>query len=156
MPSARFVAATLAPNAEEVFAHLVTIEHASFPAPLRWCTSGADLTSNGRLFTAKAMKVVLPGESADRGGRTGRLTIDNVERANIAMLRQATSFPIVTIEVVLRAFPDDIELSWLGLEWRTQRPNVGVIEAEIAPRDDGVETFPFQRFSPHRCPGLYR
>lgn len=160
MPSARFLAAVLEPNSAECAVHLITITHEAFGEPLRWCEGGADIVSNAFgeepvTFKAIAMQVAPPGDSADAGGRRGRLTVDNTGLDIIGTLRQATSFPDARLDVVLAAYPDDIEMTWLGLEVVTSRPNGSVIEMEVAQREDGVEVFPYQGFTPHRTPGLY-
>jgi len=155
MPSARFIAAALAQETAECAVFLVTIEHAAFPAPVRWCTGGEDVNSNGREFVATAMKVTPPGDAPDANGRRGRITVDNTDPENIARLRTATSFPSVTIEVVLADWPHDIELSWPDLELVAQRPHGQAIELEAAYREDNGEMFPYQGFTPHRFPALY-
>jgi hypothetical protein len=105
MPSARFIAAALSPNSAECAVYLVTVDHADFPAPLRWCTGGEDVVSNGVTFTAVPMKVALPGEGADPGARRGRISVDNIDREIIGRLRTASSKPDAKIEIVLSAIP---------------------------------------------------
>lgn len=155
MPSARFTNAALAQESAEQLVFLVTIEHAAFPETLRWCTGGADITSNGNLFEARASKVIPPGDSAETGGRRGRIMLDNTTPDAIGMLRLATSRPAVTIEAVLAAYPDDVEFSWPYLEITGQRPNAQAIELDVAERDDSNETFPYQAFTPRRFRGLF-
>lgn len=155
MPSARFIEAVLAPNTAECPIELVTLTHASFPAPLRFCTGGGDVTSLTRLFKGRAMQIQLPGESADAGGRRGRLVIDDTPRDVIAALRLAATKPTCLLEVALKAYPDDIELSWPGLEVLQVSPAGQDVEIIVGLRDDSQETFPVQSYSPHRCPGLF-
>src|SRR5690606_24313108 len=111
-----FIAAALAQNSADLPVFLVTIEHADFAAPIRWCSGGADIVSNGRPFDGRAMKVTPPGDAGDRNGRRGRISVDNTTTDAIGKLRTATSRPDVTIEIVLAAYPDDIEFSWVGLK----------------------------------------
>lgn len=155
MPSARFIEAVLEPDSPDCAVTLVTLTHASFAAPLRFCTGGEDLTSNGLLFKGRAMDVSLPGESADRGARRGRLRIDDVSRDLIGPLRAAATKPGASIEAVLAGFPDDIEISWPGLSVEAARMQGDTVELDLALRDDSIETWPVQAFTPFRCPGLF-
>lgn len=155
MPSARFIAAIAAQETSERPVTLVTIDHASFDAPIRLASGGVDVTCDGLLYTARAMKVSLPGEGPEPSARRGRLQIDNVDPAIVAQLRAASSKPSVELRLVLGAWPDDVELEWLGLRIETQRPLVDTIDVELAPRDDSTETWPVQAYTPFRCPGLF-
>lgn len=164
MPSPRFIQAVTSQNSGECDVLLVTIEHASFPEPLRYCTGGANIVSTvldgegepvARTFTARAMKIAAPGDSADRNGRRGRITIDNVEPDAIGRLRTAPSQPDVTVELILASYPDDIEMAWRGLKLLDQRPNGSAIELDIGPRDDSVHAFPYQAYTPNRTEGLF-
>lgn len=155
MPSPAFIAAITGQNTAEAVVHLVTIEHADFVAPLRYCTGGEDIVSNGATFTARAMKVQTPGEG-EPGARRARILIDNIEQDAVASLRSVqTGRPSVTIETILASDPDLIELSYPALELRAFSPSGDSIDIEIAPRDDSEEEFPVQTFSPMRTPGLH-
>lgn len=155
MPSARFTAAALAQESAECPVFLVTIEHADFPEPLRWCTGGADITSNGDLFSAVAMKVMPPGDSPEANARRGRITVDNTTPAAVGMLRLAANGQSVKIEIILAGYPDDIEVSWEDLVVVNQRPNAPAIELELVEREDTGEIFPKQSFNSRRFPALY-
>lgn len=155
MPSERFIRAITAQETPEVPVVLVTITHASFSEPLRWCTGGEDIVSNTIPFTARAMQVALPGEG-DAGARRARIIVDNIEQDAVAELRSVQmGRPQVKLEVILAAYPDDVELTWPGLRVVASRPGVDSIELEITPRDDGEEEWPVQSYSQGRFPGLY-
>lgn len=161
MPSQRFLDAITAQETSECAVVLVTITHASFPAPVRWCTGGADIVQDEggpgeKLFTARAMKVALPGEGADAGARRARIMVDNIEQDAVGLLRSVPSGrPGVLLEVVLAAYPDDVEVSWPGLRMTASRPAAESIEIEISPRDDSEEEWPVQSYSQGRVPGLF-
>lgn len=155
MPSARFVAALTGAQTSEAPVLLVTLTHASWAAPLRFCEGGADLVSNGDTFLARAMSVSLPGESRDQGARRGRLALDDTDRAIVSFVRTAPTKPSALLQVVLAGYPDDVELSWPGLSVVAYAAGVDRLELELALRDDSVEIFPVQSFSPAPCPGLF-
>lgn len=155
MPSSRFVAAFLAPETSECPVVLVTITHASFAGPMRFNDSGADLISNGNLFEGRAQQVALPGEGAEAASRAGRIVIDDTDQLLVAPLRNAGNKPFVRLDVVLAAYPDDIEVSWPGLRVTSMRAVGGQIELDLARRDDSGEIWPYQGFTPHRTPGLF-
>jgi hypothetical protein len=161
MPSERFINAITAQETAELPVVLVTITHADFTAPLQWCTGGADIVQDEggggeKTFTARAMKVALPGEGAEAGSRRARLMVDNIEQDAIAELRSVQlGRPIVLLEVVLADYPDDVEISWPGLQVIAARPQSDAIEIELSPRDDSEEEWPVQSFSQGRVPGLF-
>lgn len=155
MPSARFVEAILSPNSAECIVEMVTIEHDDLTETLRYCTGGVDIVSNERVFKARAMKLAKPGQGRE-GAKRARFTIDNIEQDAVAELRSVTKGrPAVTYEIVLAAYPDDIEEIVTGLQLTAIRPQGETLELEIAPRDDSEEEFPVQSFSPGRTPGLF-
>lgn len=155
MPSPEFIAAIAAQETSESPVMLVTVEHADFPATLRWCTGGEDIVSNGETFSARAMKVTPPGEG-EPGVRRARIVVDNIEQDAVASLRSVQSGrPAVTIEAVLASAPDVIEVSWPGLELVGFSPAGDGIDIDVGPRDDSEEEFPVQTFSPARTPGLF-
>lgn len=161
MPSARFIEAITAQETSEQPVVLVTITHADFAAPIRWCTGGSDIVQDEggpgeETFTARAMKVALPGEGAEAGARRARLIVDNIEQDAIAALRSVgMGRPAVLLEVILADYPDDVEMSWPGLRAVAARPAAESIEIELTPRDDGEEEWPVQSYSQGRVPGLF-
>jgi hypothetical protein len=155
MPSSRFIAALNAQETEDQPVMLVTLTHADFTAPLRFCTGGADVTSRLNLFKARAMQITPPGEGEDAPANA-KLVLDNIEQDAIAALRGVgAGRPDCLIEMVLADFPDDVEVSYSGLEVIAARPQGPAIEADLIPRDDSEEQFPLQSFAPNRTPGLF-
>ncbi|HYD87108.1 MAG TPA: DUF1833 family protein [Vitreimonas sp.] len=156
MPSARFIDAVAAANTDEQPVALVTVTHADFGGPLRWCTGGADIVSRGFIFAARPMTPVPPGESADGRPSAAKLVVDNIEPDAVGAFRSITAGrPSVLIEVVLAATPDTVEQTWPGLQIVASRPAADSIECDIAERDDGEEIWPLQAFTPGSTPGLY-
>lgn len=161
MPSERFIKALTDQDTSDVICTLVTIEHADLATPLRYCTGGIDLVQNEgeldeRVFEARAMKVALPGEGADAAARRARLQLDNTTQDAVAALRSVgRGRPLVMLEVVLQEFPDDVEMSYVGLQVTSMEPQREAFSLDLAPRDDGEEEWPVQTFSPGRTPGLF-
>lgn len=156
MPSPRFLEAMASATTAERAVTLVTITHAEFGGALRWCSGGAELVSQGRTFLARQMDVAPPGESAEGRPASARLVLDNIEPNAVAALRTIQlGRPKVMLEIVLAETPDEIERRWAGLQIVAARPGLAGIECDLAPRDDGEETWPLQSFSPERTPGLF-
>lgn len=154
MPSARFTEAILSPNSSDCIVELLTLTHSAFGV-LRYANGGADIISNGHTFTARGMQVALPGDSGDAGGRRGRASIDDVTRDLIAQLDLSGDEIGLRIDVVLTAYPNDLELSWPGLQIDEYSPGDDAVEITYKTRDDSVETFPLQAYTPSRCRGLF-
>ena len=77
-----------------VWLTLLTIEHASFGATLRYVNDRANVTSGGDVYTAMAFSARLP---ADRDAPPRAvITLDNVDQATIASVRTITTPATVT------------------------------------------------------------
>lgn len=160
MPSARFTDAVTRQESRETPVYLITITHADFTAPKRWCTGGADIVStqggDDLTFIARPLKIAPPGEGNEANSRRARIVIDNIEQDAVAELRSVSAGrPSVLLQVVLADYPDDVEIEWPGLEMTASRPAGDTIECDLTPRDDSEEEFPLQSFSPGRTPGLF-
>lgn len=164
MPSARFIRALAAQETPESPVVLLTLTHAVFPAPVRVADSGRDIISTAAtlligeeteaVFEARAMTPILPGDSADVGARRGRFVIDNTDLTFGARLLTAPNEIDARIDLVLAAYPNDVEWSVLGLRVTAMPFGVNAVELTLSPREDSTEPFPFQSFTRRRTPGL--
>ncbi len=155
MPSVTFTRAVLAQDTGEQAALLVTIAHASLGTPIRVTDAGADIVSGGQTFVAYPFELSLPDDPQDRLFGEAQVKIDNIDPVIAATLRSLTTRPDVTIQLVLVSAPDVIEFAWTGLKLGDPSITAGEVEAALQPRDFGEETFPKQRFTPVRTPGLF-
>lgn len=138
----------------EVFIALLTIDHDDLATPIRICGDAQDTVSRGNVFTAFPFQLTLPGEP-ESGPPTMRIIIDNVERTLVETIRNISTPPEVTIEVVLASAPDTVELSWFNYEMTTVEYNAFTITATLSIRTFDTEPFPGVRYLPSTHPGLF-
>lgn len=100
--------AIYAPETDEVFLLLLTIDEDSLPEPIRVVHNHENITSNGELYVGFFFGIELPEERGDSMSGT-RITIDNVDRQIVDAIRRATGRPELTLEVVLASDPDTVE-----------------------------------------------
>lgn len=166
----RTVSLTLraAGNAEqtgEIPVYLLTVTHASLATPLRLSSDPTErqsvdpllygTTSRGEFYAFLPMSLTLPDDSPDTPPAI-RVTIDNVARTLIPLLRSISTPAQVTVEMVLASAPDDVEATWPEFDLF----NVGYDDAISVTADLGIpsfatEPYPAGTYSPAYFRGLY-
>jgi len=121
-------------NAEatgEAWLLLLTIVHTELAVPIRVVGNNENITSGGELFVAWDFEIVLPGEDPDNPD-TARLSIGNIDPLIIRTLREISSPPSLTIQVVLASAPDTIEIEFAGLVLRNASYDAGTISGDLS------------------------
>lgn len=155
MPSPQFIQAALDQETDEIFVLLVSITAPGLAEPIRVCSGGDNIVSNGEIYAAYPFEIVLPGEQRDQPASGGRIRIDNVDPEIVGKLRALTAAPSAVLKLCLASQPNVIDKSWSRLKLHEPAYDLGQIEVDLKPRDFSEETFPKQRFSPARTPGLF-
>lgn len=138
----------------EVFTVLLTLAHPDLDTPIRVCDGGADVTSRGEHFIAYPFALALPEDEDGRAPRA-RLSIDNVERQIVAAVRNLSTSPFVTIEIIRRAAPDVVEARFEDFRFTNISYDSQVIEGDLTVEDFTAEPYPAACFSPSLFPGLF-
>lgn len=147
-------AALYAPQTEEVFLVLLTIHHADMEGPLRVCNNTVNVTSRGEVYIAYPFELTLPDDEDNRPPRA-RLVIDNVDRQIVQTVRQLTSSPAVTIEIIRAAAPDVVEAQFQDFRFTNISYDSQVVEGDLTVEDFTAEPYPAASFSPSLFPGLF-
>lgn len=126
-----FRAAVYAPETDEVFLVLLTIDEASLAEPIRMVHNHENITSNGELYAASFFEVELPAQRADYIEPV-RLTVGNVDQAMTEAIRLAIGRPAVTLEVVLASDPDTVEAGPFEFELESVEYNALTITGHLA------------------------
>lgn len=147
-------AAIFAPQTEEAFLILLTISHASLPAPLRVCNNAVDITSRGDIYIAFPFELSLPDDGDDRPPRA-RLAIDNVDRQIVQAVRSLDSSPAVLIEIVRAAAPDTVEARFEDFRFTNISYDSNLVEGDLTLEDFTSEPYPAAAFTPGLFPGLF-
>lgn len=151
--SAPAVASQNAENTAEVWLVLVTIDHPALAQPIRVVGNNENITSGGNLFVAYDFNIVLPGEDPDNPA-AAQLDIDNVDRVIVQTLREISSPPSVTIQVVLASSPDLIEIEFAGLVLRNAQYDAMRVTADLA-FDEIISEPVATTLSPDKFPGMF-
>ena len=133
---------------------LLTIDHADLETPIRVVHNGEDIVSRGNTFTATSFEFILPDDSEDKPP-VSRLSICNVDRSIVNMIRSLTSTPTVLAEVVLASTPDVVEASFEDLEFKEVTYDPLIVEGALGYENYLMEPFPADKFTPAIFPGLF-
>lgn len=139
---------------DEVFLILLTIASAEMAVPIRVVNDRANLTSRGNAFIAFPFDLVLPADDGETLSQV-QLRIDNVDREIVAALRQLTTPPDVTMEVVRAAEPDIVEAGPFAMQLVAADYTALVVTGTLAFEDVLNARFPGDDFAPASHPGLF-
>jgi len=152
--SPQATAAVAAPETEQVFLHLLTIE-VSGGGVLRFVDNNQNIMSRGNEFTAAGFTIILP-EQTDNAPRPCRLAIDNTDTAIFQTIKQAVGQDVnVTICVIMAETPDVYERGPLKYILRNVRATKETIEGELCDSVLIDRKFPEGTYSPEDFEGLY-
>lgn len=162
--SANFRSAAFAQDTDEVVVCLLTITHESMAEPIRLCNDPAErlstepltygTTSRGETFLFLPFAFTLPTDRDDTPPRVA-ITLDNVERGIIGLLRSIATPLEVTVEIVLAASPDVVEVQLPAMQMSDITYNVENITANLVVDGLQTEPFPSGQFDRGRFPGLF-
>jgi hypothetical protein len=147
-------AAVTAPETEQVFLHLLTIE-TSGGAVLRFVDNNQNITSRGNEFTAAGFTLILP-EQTDNAPRPCRLAIDNTDLAIFQTIKQAAGQDVaVTVCVIMASKPDAYERGPLKYRLRNVKATKETIEGEVYDFYLTDRKFPKDTYAPEDFEGMF-
>lgn len=149
-----FIAACNAHNTDEGFIVLITIDHDRLDYPIRLNTSGENQVSGGYVFLACPIQVTLSEDSEDRPPQA-KLVMDNIDRTIIAALRNITTPPTVTLQIVKASDLNTVEAEFADFEMRTVTYNSLTIEGTLTLEALFSEPAAQHSFTPNYFPGLF-
>lgn len=91
-------------------AMLLTIENSDGP-PLRLTTNSEDIVSRSKTFISYPFALELPSDQSGAISEA-RISIDNVARALVDEVRNLSDPLVMTLELVMVATPDTVEMSF--------------------------------------------
>jgi hypothetical protein len=146
--------AVLAPETEQVFLHLLTIETPG-GAVLRFVDNNQDIASRGNTFYAAGFTVVLP-EQSENAPRPCRLAIDNTDLAIFQAIKRAAGQEVsVSVCVVMADTPDTYERGPLKYRLRNVRATKETIEGEVHDFYLADRKFPKGTYTPEDFGGMF-
>ena len=111
------------------------------------------VTSRGNDFIFLPMEITLP--QADDAAPRARITLHDITREAMPLVRGVTSAPSVLLELVLASSPNTVEMSVTGLSMTSISYNRDSISAELVADNLALEPFPAHTFVPSAFPGLF-
>lgn len=136
------------------FLVLLTINHASLGAPLRFVNNTVDITSNGNDYIAYPFDLTLPDER-DGNAPTAKLVIDNVMREISTTIRQISDPPTISIQIVRIEDFDSSEVTLPVFTLRNVEVDDLQISGDLVIDDITKEPYPARTFTPAEYPGLF-
>lgn len=161
--SAAFKAATFASQTKEAFILLVTISHPTFTEDARFCSDPYELLpteqvrgviSNGLEYIYMPMQITLPQQD-DASIARANIAIDNIDRRIVNAVRRANSAVTVSIQIVLSADPDTVEMSAPDFRLEQVDYDALTVSGNLSLEYFGLEPYPWARFTPSNFPGLF-
>jgi hypothetical protein len=161
--TARLRRALTAQETDELLLQLLTFEHETLPAPLRFVNDLQNHESRGETYYGCPFKLALPDDRDDTPPSC-KIEVDNVHHEIVESVRRMILPLEVTLELVLAAEPDIVEMGPLNFTMRGVTYNALTVEGVLWYEDVLNEPFPSGRkgpggasglFDPPRFPGLF-
>ena len=112
------------------------------------------VTSRGQEFLFLPMEISLPSEEEAQAPRCN-LTLHDVTRYLIPIIRNISKPPKITMELVLSKSPDTVEASFAGFYINDITYNSNTVTANLSMIDYEREPFPMHAFTAVYFPGLF-
>lgn len=152
--STTYKAASFSQETDQVFLGLLEIDQAALPAPIRIVNNTENVTHNGNLYTAFPFEFTLPQDS-DENMPAATISVDNVDRQIVEMIRSMTGPATVTVTVVLASSPDVIEAGPYVMTLRDTGYDAYQVTGRLDVEDMLNEPYPADSFTPNTFPGLF-
>jgi hypothetical protein len=112
------------------------------------------MVSRGYTYIFLPMKIILPNE-AESSASTCSITMYDVTRYLIPVIRQLNGKPKIKLELVLTGSPDTVEVSFSNLYITNFNYSVDQVTADLSMINYEIEPFPQYSFTPVHFPGLF-
>lgn len=110
--------------------------------------------SRGTPYIFLPLEIKLPSDE-DGAAANAQVVIHNVTRQLTPALRQLTSPPNVTIEVILASNPNSVEVSFTGFKLNGFTYNSETVSGSLIVDQNTGEPFPRHSFTPNNFPALF-
>ena len=144
----------LAQQTDQVWLVLLEIVHPDLPATLYFTSDNKGTVRGSNTYIPFPFDVALP---ADLEGQVPRvkLTIDNVDRRIVDVLRTLDSSPTVRLLVVLADTPAVVEAGPFEFTLLDATYDVSTVSGELGFEPILSEPFPSDAYTPANFPGLF-
>jgi hypothetical protein len=112
------------------------------------------VVSRSKQFTFIPITITLPSEDDSASPRCS-ITINDVTKVLVPVIRTITNPPKVLMELVLSSSPDVVEASFPGFYITNFTYNADTVQADLGMINFASEPFPAYTFTPAYFPGLF-
>jgi hypothetical protein len=157
--------AMAAAETDEAYLYLVTLDHDSLDAPLRFVAAlrenQTDIVSRGNAYIAYPFAIAFPNsEDGSRARTRVRITAvsdpEHPENDVVLILRNLQGDPpTITLETVLYRQPDEVERQAPDMVLEEVTTDRLVIEGSLAYEDVLTQRFPKDDYIPSKWPGAF-
>src|SRR5262245_28100866 len=139
----------------EAYLLAVSISHPAIPGGvLRIVNNTQPIVSRGMTFAPRGFYWTMPDDD-DKAGGEAEFSFDNVDQATTDWLRQITTPPDVTIELIGASMPDVVELEVTDLKLRGVTIDASRVSGKLTHEDVLNARFPADVYSPQEWAGLF-
>ena len=158
--------AMFSPDADDTLITLLTFSGTGIVTPIRLAdgytqriSETADevvygVRSRAQDYIFLPLQITLPTEEQAAAPRC-QISIADVTRQLIPVIRQISAPPSVLLELVLASTPATVEASFSGLKLGAITYNADTITGELTVESLAAEPFPQHAFTPSYFPGLF-
>jgi len=152
--SSDMLADLFATETDEAILALVTIDHDTLSTPIRVTSDAVETVSNGNTFQPFPFQYTFPDQS-DENEATAKLKIDNVDRKITKAVRELSSAPTVTTQIVRGSDPDTIEASFPDFKLVNVSYDKHTVEGTLSLESLVSQPFGTHTFNPQYFPNLF-
>jgi hypothetical protein len=146
--------AIMAQSTGQVPLFLIEFTHVDLVQPIRLVADEQDIVSNGNTYTAFPFSVILPDDQVGRVATT-TLELCNVSLELVSQLDALTTYPELTLSLVLASSPDTLELGPAEYQVSGYGYNGTTISAALAFENINEELSPSRTINPSETPGAF-
>jgi len=146
--------ATFSQETDVAFFILLTISHPDIITPIRVVNNTENITSNGNVFLRYPFQITLPFERED-SLPTVKLVIDNIDRQIVTAVRNLSSPPTITLEVVTSNNFDVVEVGPFIFTMRSASYDSITVEGVLEFESILDQPYPAETVTPANFPGSF-
>lgn len=159
-----FKKALFAQESDEVVICLLTVDHEELTTPFYFSSDNTSrisenplmyaTVSRGREYYFVPFDFILPEDKSDVPPKI-MLTVENIDRQIVPLLRSFTTPPSILVEIVLKSAPSIVEMDFPEMQMANATIVDSNIQIELVCDALLTEPFPGGTFTPGAFPGLF-
>lgn len=143
----------MAQESTDTFHELIQIDYPTLTSPIRVTNNGEDVLSNGNTYTSCPFTIEAPADE-DNFITELRLSIENVSRTLIPIIRETEGTPTCSYKIVLDSDKNTEEINLDNFELQDVDYDAFLVTAKFGEESFLTESYPGNIFSPAIWKGL--